>query len=88
MPARDMAAYMRDRRARLKAEKEAIELRGGAPVFTTHSSGEFGYRDGTKPRPAPPSPSRALAVRPPAPARPPRLDGRGGDGWSPRSGWI
>ena len=56
MPARDMAAYMRERRARqkaeLKAEKEAIERRGGRPVFTTHSSGELGYRDGTKPHPA------------------------------------
>ena len=79
MPARDMAAYMRERRARQKAEKVAIEQRGGTPVFTTHSSGEFGYRDGTKSRPAAacprpdrgPSPSRALVVRQatPAPAR-------------------
>ena len=72
MPARDMAAYMRERRARqkaeLKAEKEAIERAGGKPVFTTHSSGELGYRDGTKSRPAAPSPSRALTVRHPAPA--------------------
>ena len=75
MPARDMAAYMRERRARQKAERQAektaIERRGGSPIFTTHASGEFGYRDGTKPRPATPSPSRALTVRPhtPAPAR-------------------
>ena len=72
MPARDMAAYMRERRARqkaeLKAEKEAIEQRGGRPVFTTHSSGEFGHRDGRKPRPAPPSSSRALMAR--GPSRP------------------
>ena len=35
----DMAAYMRARRARPKVEKAAIEQRGGAPVFTTHSNG-------------------------------------------------
>ena len=80
----DMAAYMRARRARQKAEKEAIERAGGVPVFTTEAkanpstgSGQvFGYRDGTKPRPAAPSAlrepqgglSRALTVRHPAPA--------------------
>lgn len=70
----DPAAYMRARRARQKAEKEAVERAGGVPVFTTKAKGDpstgsgqvFGYRDGTKPRPAPPSPSRALVVRQPA----------------------
>ena len=75
MPARDMAAYMRDYRARqkaaLKAEKEAIEQRGGRPVFTTHSSGELGYRDGTNAAPRPAVTLASLGGRPHASTRPP-----------------
>ena len=42
-----VAASHRARRARIKAEKEAIVARGGRPTFTTHEPGIFGYRDGT-----------------------------------------
>jgi hypothetical protein len=45
-----VAAYHRARRARIKAEKEVI-AEGGRPIFTTHSHGDVGYRNGNKPKP-------------------------------------
>ena len=82
----DPAAYMRARRARqkseLKAEKEAIERRGGAPVFTTKANGKFGYRDGTKSR-ARPAPALARPDRPPSGSRSREGEYGHGDRWRP-----
>ena len=58
-----VAAYHRARRARIKAEKEAIVARGGRPTFTTHEPGIFGYRDGNKPKPRRTAPSSDKASR-------------------------
>ena len=84
MPARDMAAYMRDYRARqkaaLKAEKEAIEQRGGRPVFTTHSSGEIRLPGRHEAAPRPAVTLASLGGSPPRLHSAARLNGRGDPG--------
>jgi hypothetical protein len=66
-----VAAYHRARRARIRAEKEVIERAGGRPVFTTRAPSEFGYRDGTKPKPTTPASAPRFPVPALAPAPPP-----------------
>jgi hypothetical protein len=77
IPREKVAEYHRARRARIRAEKEAIE-RAGRLVFATHAPSEFGYRGGTKPKPAAPTsaphfPVPALAPAPPSTPAAPRL---------------
>ena len=73
LPREKVAAYHRARRARIRAEKEAIERAGGRPGFTTHAPSEFGYRDGTKPKPAAPTSAPHFPVPALAPALPSTL---------------
>jgi len=92
LPREKVAAYHRARRARIRAEKEAIEGAGGRPVFTPHAASVFGYRDGTKPKPAAPAPRfpvPALAPAPPSTPAAPRpsmiaIGGRAGPGLVPQ----